>query len=138
MVGFHENLVFFGCQQTILALLWQACTLIKKVLNKACIFAFVHYITDNTNVIVNFSIPDFIVSTVIISSCRHLPLDPSMEVELTSRRVNVTYAFPQKLHLAECLVCKSRSSKYCTLLNNELHHEYISVSFTKFSDHSCL
>ena len=45
---------------------------------------------------------------------------------------------PEKLHLAERFVQKSDDSKYCNFLNSKLRREYISASFTKFSEHSCL
>ena len=45
---------------------------------------------------------------------------------------------PKKLYLAEPFVQKSDDSKNCNFLNSKLCHEYISASFTNFSEHSCL
>ena len=40
---------------------------------------------------------------------------------------------PKKL--GECFIQKSGSSKYCNLYYSQFRHEYISASFTKFSEH---
>ena len=45
---------------------------------------------------------------------------------------------PEKLYLVEHSVQKSDDSKYCNFFNSKLCHWYISASFTKFSEQTCL
>ena len=47
-------------------------------------------------------------------------------------------SIPEKLYLAEHFIQKSDDSKYCNFLNGKLRRGYISASYTKFPEHSCI